>query len=257
MNCNTSRLHLVEAYYKELPAEKQEEFTNHLQTCPACAAEYEKLRSVLDLMKTRKREDPGSEFWNGYYTRLENRKRKTAQAPKRQSFVIRQAFVYQLAAALVLVGIGIIIGKFYFGQNAGPIAHTNIAPRTPQTAEIQRAHNFLDRSQVLLLGLVNSDPQDLVREKQISSDLVHEASLVKSDLKDPKDRRLKDLVSELEIILLQIANLEEQNDLRGVEMVRSGMDRKGVLLKINLEQMRLSDLAPQRPDPKGRRKNVY
>jgi hypothetical protein len=257
MNCNLLRLKSVESYYGELPAEQQEEFKNHLASCPACAAEYEKMRSVLDLMKTRKTEDPGSEFWDGYYARLELRKRKMAQVPKKQSFMIRPAFVYQLAAALILVGFGVIIGKFYLGQNAGTIAKTNIVSGPPQTAEIRRAHDFLDRSQVLLLGIVNGSPEDLVHEKQTSHELIHEASLVKTDLKDPKDRRLKELVSELEIILLQIANLEEQNNLQAVEMVRSGVDRKGVLLKINLEQMRLSDLAPARPDPRGRRKNVY
>jgi hypothetical protein len=49
------------------------------------------------------------------------------------------------------------------------------------------------------------------------------------------------LISELEIILMQIANLEEQYDLESVELIRSGIEHKGILFKININQVR-SDL---------------
>ena len=61
--------------------------------------------------------------------------------------------------------------------------------------------------------------------------------MLKDDLTDANRRKLYQLVSDLEVILLQIANLESQNDLPAVEMIRSGVDRRGILLKINLEEM--------------------
>jgi hypothetical protein len=57
-------------------------------------------------------------------------------------------------------------------------------------------------------------------------------------LSDTHDRRLEKLVGDLELILMQIANLEEKEDLPEIELVKDGVDRKGLLLKINLEQMR-------------------
>jgi hypothetical protein len=84
---------------------------------------------------------------------------------------------------------------------------------------------------------------DLSRQKQISHDLIQQASSLQNDLKDPRYRRLRSLISELQVILLEIADLQKQGDLQGVDLIRSGVDRKGVLLKINLEQMRLSDQA--------------
>ena len=48
---------------------------------------------------------------------------------------------------------------------------------------------------------------------------------------------LKVLVEELETILIEIANLEEQEDLPDIELIRDGVDRKGILLKINIHQM--------------------
>ena len=39
---------------------------------------------------------------------------------------------------------------------------------------------------------------------------------------------------------LQIANLETENDLDAIELVRDGIDRRGILMEINLTDLRLS-----------------
>jgi hypothetical protein len=53
-------------------------------------------------------------------------------------------------------------------------------------------------------------------------------------LKGPGQRRLRELVADLETVLLQIANLESGNDLEAVEFVKQGVENRGLLLKINL-----------------------
>ena len=50
--------------------------------------------------------------------------------------------------------------------------------------------------------------------------------------------QIYNLISDLEVILLQIANLESEYNLPAIEMVKNGVDRKGILLKINIEEMR-------------------
>ena len=66
---------------------------------------------------------------------------------------------------------------------------------------------------------------------------VKEAAFLKTELTSPDQQRLHNLIADLEVILLQIANLESQIDVDGIEMVKSGVDRRGILLKINLEEM--------------------
>jgi hypothetical protein len=78
---------------------------------------------------------------------------------------------------------------------------------------------------------------DLPFQKQVSQELVSQAGDLKSDLKDPSQRRLRKLVVDLETILLQIANLESKNDLEAVEFVKQGVENGGLLLKINLNEM--------------------
>jgi hypothetical protein len=57
---------------------------------------------------------------------------------------------------------------------------------------------------------------------------------------------LRDLVGELELIMMQIANLETAGDMDAVELIRSSVDDRDVMLKINLEKMRGAD----KPEPK-------
>ncbi len=107
------------------------------------------------------------------------------------------------------------------------------------------AESFIDRSKVLLLGLVNFDPGtkdtntlDLVEKKAFSRELAAQAPAIRRALKDERGRsRLRELVSDLELILLQIANLESEQDLEGVELVRQGVDQKSIFMKINLDRM--------------------
>jgi hypothetical protein len=106
----------------------------------------------------------------------------------------------------------------------------------------EQAINYLERSKVLLLGIVNSSSAEpasgLEKEQQVSRLLVSEAAELKDRLSDADEQRMKQLITDLEVILLQIANLEEEKGFPAVEIVRSGVERRGILLKINLEQMR-------------------
>ena len=52
-----------------------------------------------------------------------------------------------------------------------------------------------------------------------------------------KNERVKQLVEELELILLEIANLEEEQDIENIELIKSGIDRKALLLKIYLHDL--------------------
>ena len=243
MNCKQFESMVVDALYRELDPAQQEVFDIHRNGCPDCASIYGKMSVTLDVMSRREQPDLGEQFWENYYQRLEKK-----IEPVRPPAATIRPWMLQVAAAVVLLLTGFLIGRSFWGhREPGP----ELVKKTPshqvpvQTADY-RAQQFLDRSQVLLLGLIDSgvgDPSTISRNKQLSGDLVRQADSLKDDLKDPKHRRLRELVSELEIILLQIANLEEENDLKEIEMVKGGVDRKGILLKINLEQMRMTDRA--------------
>jgi hypothetical protein len=107
-----------------------------------------------------------------------------------------------------------------------------------------RAADYLEQSKVLLIGIMNTDTKSLVgsksllqRQREMSRTLVRESQEISSGLTDPSQQRLRELVSDLGLILVQIANLETEHGVQGVEIVKGGVERNSLLFKINLEEM--------------------
>jgi hypothetical protein len=255
--CSKCRKYFVEALYDDLPPEQRDYFNNHLETCSSCREEFEEMQSTLEMMNLKERDNLPGEYWTNFQQRLESR---LDQEEHRRRPNIVQIFspmkmvqtiprwTQYLAAAILLIAIGVFIGRYFSpgSYSPKPVARIDNTSSSliKQTAVDDRAYRYLERSKVLLLGIVNLDPEaeeasapDYSREKQIARGLIQEAVVLKDDLTDANRRKLYQLVSDLEVILLQIANLESENDLPAVEMIRSGVDRRGILLKINLEEM--------------------
>ena len=109
------------------------------------------------------------------------------------------------------------------------------------------AQRYIERSQLLLLAVLNGDPSDTTAfdaHKARAGELVRTASSVRDG---SSDRRVQELVEQLELILREIAHLETGSDIESVEVIRSRVSREGVLLRINLEQMRADEPAHDGP----------
>jgi len=274
-DCTKCREHMIEALYGELSPGHRVLYERHLAACPECAAEQAGLAGTLGLMARRERPDPGPEFWDGYWDRLSRRMLwETTGEDARPTFAARigrlfarlPRWSYQAAGAAVLLLLGVLIGGRIIGPSGRPETITAAAPPVssgPAAAAAVRAGDFIERSKVLLLGLVNFDPAvedayalDLGRKQAVSRELLAAAPAIRGGLTGPGQKRLRDLVAELEFIMMQIANLESGQDLDGVELVKQGVDRKGLFLKIDLDRMTRdaagSTQAPARPDTRIR-----
>jgi hypothetical protein len=81
----------------------------------------------------------------------------------------------------------------------------------------------------------------------MSRGLAAEAPALRKALDERGEKRLRALVADLEVILMQIANLESGQDLEGVELIKQGVDRKGLFLKIDVGRMGRESRASVRP----------
>ncbi len=154
---------------------------------------------------------------------------------------------YQIAGGLALLILGFFLGKYLTGGNES--ANTNIQPGKAKTEFSENAVNaeaskYLERSKVILLGITNFDPSkeddevvSLQYMKKISKQLAAQGVVLKDDLRDPSQQELKRLVTNLEIIMLQIANLETKHDANGIELIKDLVNNKGIFLKINIQQL--------------------
>jgi hypothetical protein len=144
------------------------------------------------------------------------------------------------------------------GSIEGPATTTQpaVAGNVQLASADVRAKDYIERSQVLLLELINSIPDttraantDYRTQQSRARALVTEASTLRDDLPGGDNRRLRELVTELQLVLREIANLEATNDLQAVEIIRNRVSREGVLLKIDVEQMR-EDTGTKQTAPK-------
>lgn len=269
--CRQYRDAFLAALYQEMDAAEQARFQQHLQACPKCAAAFAEFERTLQMTGEKQRPDPGADFWDGYWGRLKARLEKEAAAAagarqrrRRPAFVpLREwpRMALGATAAAALVAIGIFLGRSYFSPPSGP---ARLAPATGETMSLQqqaalteRSRNYLERSKVLLLGVLNFEPDpqataapDFSFQREYSQRLVQEAAALKDDLQGAENRRLRELVEDLQLVLIQIANLETTHDLPAVDIIKSTVDRRGILLKINLEEMRPAR-EPRRQTPQS------
>jgi len=286
MNCHEFEDLMADVLYGDIDDDTRKRFDAHAGSCSACAATLAETRSTLGIMSRRKRPDPGQAYWDGYWNRLSARIEAEQSRLENRSWLSRlfprmshqgARWAYRGVLAMVLIAFGAFLGRMVI-PGSGP-DHTLTpgigiveAPGEKDTAPGGRlttgagtpgiqmtsaeacAYEYIDDAQVLLLGLINFDPateseylDDWSVEKTRSRELIAQAASLKGDLRDPKQRRLRDLVTELEFILLQIATLESTGDLESVEMIQSSVKDRGILLKINLEKLRSDNM--EKPEP--------
>jgi hypothetical protein len=263
-DCQEIHEMMVEALYDDLDGDRRRQFDAHLQSCPDCARLHQQMADTLRVMSVREVAEPDEDFWAGYSERLE--RRLESQRPQRRTLPWRRLpfesptrhspLVLHMGAIAALVLVGIFLGKLIWTEeHPSEPAHQATASTQRQTdpavvAAEDRAQSYLQKSKVLLLALANFDPDtddtatlNLQSQKRISESLVQEAEYLKTALADPAETRLRELIGDLEIILLQIANLENEHDLEAVELVQKGVDKRGVLFRIDL-----SKVSPNRPE---------
>lgn len=256
--CKNIRDLFESAFLKELDREENEMFENHLKECDSCKKEYENMSSMLLFMKKKKEPEITSEFWDGYWGRLLERMEREEVLPAKKEkrtiiprFNLRLKWAFQTMAAVLLVVIGIFIGRLMFSPSESsrkaedPNLHRASLKANPEL--LVRARDYIEQSKVMFMAIINfeSGKEDsfvlnLSQQQQISHKLVKEAQWIKDELEDSRQRRLKELIEDLEVILLQIANLSQEPDSSTIEMIREGITRRGILFKIQLTDLRRS-----------------
>lgn len=247
--CQPIRDTFVSALYNELSTEERDQFQAHLAACDACKKEYAKMQATLATMDQRTQPQQDAAYWDTYWGKLTPKlEAQTFQKSPQEntSKLSNRKWIYQLTAVAAILLIGVLLG-YQLGQKPStqaPIAQ-NKAP-----SEIQR---YLSRSEVVLLGLVNLDAShfdpaemDLQHLQNVSRQLASDSDHIRRQLTDDKHQELQRLISDLEIIMLQISNLETQQNALGIDLVKSSVDHKSILLRINLEEMQ-RNLTPKAP----------
>ncbi len=277
-DCKKCQDLFCEAFYEELNAEQKNFVKSHISVCEGCESEYDEMASTLKIMEKRARPEPEQAYWNGYWNKLATRmEEEKSLAPKKESwwrsfgraFTLAPKWAFQTAAALLLVVLGIYIGRMIFYPSPSEVQQARQLPTVSSQVEpspefIHRAQNYIERSKLILLALINFDPEtedpyalNLPYQQQVSRELVSEASFLKQGIADSDQRHLQDLITDLEVILLQIANLESEHDFEAIELVKKGVDSRGILLQIHVTDFHQSTKIKDKTKPSTTASDIF
>jgi hypothetical protein len=237
---------MPEAIYGDMAAADRHSYEEHLSHCPKCPEELAGLEYAVALTRERRRPQVPEEFWERNWTTFVRRlEQGQGGAGVRSRFP--GSWILNLAAAAALVAVGIFIGRFYWSTPppgpAPPQLQTSMPG--PGTALDDRIDRYLERTKLLLMSVDNFDvdaphPDQpyLVQGRNLSRSLLAETSALKNELGASREELLLELVSQLEVILLQISNLRDAQAAVGIQMARTGIHDRALLFRINLEEMR-------------------
>ena len=255
--CEAMQHLIVDALFDDIEEEAQQKLQVHLDQCESCAVSYQEMKSTLQMTSQLAEPALTEAYWEGFQVKLQHRL-KQPDVSRASTMLLRPMLVglrrfvqplptwsYQAAMAVLLIAVGVFIGRTTTSPDVPrPVATTGEGGAAGIMAvDTQR---YLDRSNVLLLGLVNFDAEhddlsvlNLEHKQAIAEELVQESAAIKKVLEAHNEQQLHTLIGELEKILLQIANLEAQTDYPGIEVIQQGVEHRALLLKINLESMKL------------------
>jgi len=242
---------IASRWFGDLTADENRALSAHVEVCAACRETLSDGLETIHQIGRPSRPELPRHFWEGFWGRLATRMAAAEQAPPPPLLARLRSLVHapwppalRLAAAAAIFVAGILVSRMFWP--ASPTEQIAQAPRpiavTPADA---RTDDLLSRTKVLFIGVSNLDPGaiqsgelNFAPQRQASRQLLAEAAALRKDPRAAKDRQLVQLVDQLEMVLLQIANLEVGHDLSAVELVRTSIDHEGLLLKINIEEMK-------------------
>lgn len=258
--CKSVRDLFEEYLFNELNNEETEKMDKHMKECDKCRSLFDEERALQRLTKKVKRPEPAPEFWDEYWVRLKDRmeredilKKEIPETEKREFQLIQwiPRWVFQGAAALILITIGLVMGKVIFSPSSNPIQNgmvqNNSSDLSQNAALVKNTRDYIDQSRVMLLGVMNYDSRtedpsalNLSYQQKVSRELVTRAGFIKNELDESRQRRLYELIEDLEVILMQIANLDADPNGSEIRMIQDGVSSRGILFKIRMSEMRQS-----------------
>ena len=257
-SCRKWRDHLIEAVYGELEGERRALFESHLDSCSRCTAEFEGFSATAEHIAEALPPRPQLgelDVWKNIAPRLEDIDRRKRSFDPRPGPRLSLGYPSAAALATALLAIGLGLGLFL--RSPTP----TLVPTPTLTAEVDRENvafaRYLERSTPLLLAVANrrtggdhlardnrsanrfnSDGFDSKTERQLAERLAAEATQLSDKLRQQGQRRQADLLGDLAVVFLQIANLPEREYRNGIQMVQATIESRALLFQLSVEEMR-------------------
>lgn len=238
---------IVLHYYGD--AEGAAEVERHLAQCGECRAEFARVEAMLRQIKPVEVPEPPAGFEEKTWLNVRDR------LPEHGGF-FRRLFSSQNKWALAGVMALLIVGAFLAGRFWPRSQQQQIAQQAPVGVNPQRivlvaVGDHLERSQMLLLEVVNNDETGHINfsaEQQLARDLLDDNHLYRVSAQQAGDPQVARVLDELGRVLTEIANGPTEITARDLQQFRKTIQSEGLLFKVRVIQSEVNSKA-RRPEP--------
>ena len=223
---------------------------SHLSVCPSCTQELEAINALTDLQRSAAYDAAAArppEFWDELLDGVDRRIAPRAPARSLTGRVLdwftpdtlpQHRLALGIAGVLIVAGSALVTWTVMRQSPTVPVVAETIAVPSTVPVEQTRLQKYLRKSRTLLVGVANmnvSDDQqaDLRAERLISRELVSEARVLRQD---PLDIHAARLISDLEKIQIELANMGPESASPGVALIRQGIESNNLLFKIRIAE---------------------
>lgn len=215
-------------YYGEITPEQRAVMRAHLESCADCRALDRELRAVLALVDSEPVPEAPPGFEREMWARLEpdvvSAVRRTSVVRLKRDTTWSFEFPrWVLAASVAAMAVGsFALGRVWDTPTTPPQgAHSDTRELSERMLRSE-VEEHLERSQRVLVELVNADdsaPVLLASDRERAADLVAAGRLYRRSAEGMGDADTRDLLEDVERVLVEIANgpdVESSNDLSDV-----------------------------------------
>lgn len=250
-----------------LPEGERAAIEDHLARCQKCSTERRKVEKAIQALDAHQHEfpTPPEGYWEGYWKAVEVRI-KTSRPPssgfEKLLEILRGEDTRSLLSPKFAYGLlGFVIGTVV---TLG-ILYPYISKRPPsevaqQTAEQVQAQptatesstlssltqeisqpllTFFQKAKAFLIAVKNRDESketatDLVSEQETSRKLAAECRTLKRLPLDPREQQL---LSELDVVLVQLSKVKNERDSLKFDLVKEGIERNNLVMRIRVHEL--------------------
>jgi len=257
---------LILYHYAEAGGPPRASLTEHLGACDSCRARYERLAAILGAVDVVKPPALGENFeaevWRRLVPRLETAVPETFW--ERCLGGLRASRFLASAGAVALVA-ALVVGAFFAGRSwpsrRGAGREVSLQPVSAESRDrilLVAVGDHLERSQMVLVELVNTRPQrmvDISAERERAADLVAANRLYRLTAERAGEAGVANMLDELERTLIEIAHSPSKLSSPEFEDLRRRVEAQGIIFKVRVvdsqvherEKKAIEDLARRGP----------
>jgi anti-sigma-K factor RskA len=235
---------LVAFHYRDL--DSTVDASQHLATCEGCSAQYNAIRGVLAIVSEapipERGENYGAEVWTRLRWKLGRRASRRWQSLAAMAAMLAVAFL----AGLLWNNRKTASPELVTATEGKPAAVTASADKDTERLLVVVVNDHLDSSGRFLQEVANAGADDaLSMQPQRVEDLVTANRIYRQTAQQKGDERIAELLSDLEPILLELANAGSSLEGKKLADLQRRIDSKGLLFKVRVMSAPDSEAPPR------------